>query len=76
MSQEECKNPSMSGKETNIKDILREKREFGFIVEQTVNKWTPRTEIEKSINNFFDEMKDTISRRCHIKKDSIQTDTH
>ena len=76
MSQEECKNPSMSGKETNIKDILREKREFGFVVEQTVNKWTPRTDIEKSINNFFDEMKDTISRRCHIKKDSIQTDTH
>ena len=55
---------------------MTEKREFGFVVEQTESKWTQRTEIEKSINNFFDEMKDTISRRCHIKKDSIQTDTH
>ena len=55
---------------------MTEKREFGFIVEQTVNKWIPRAEIEESINNFFNEMKNTISRRCHIKKDSIITNTH
>ena len=53
-----------------------QKKEFGFLVKQTVNKWTSRGEIEKSINNFFGEMKNVISRRCHIKKASIQTYIH
>ena len=53
-----------------------QKKEFGFLVKQTVDKWAPRAEIEKSINNFFGEMKDMISRRCHIEKASIQTYIH
>ena len=46
---------------------------FGLVVEQRVSKWTPRAEIEKSINNFFETVKGPLSQACHIKKASIET---
>ena len=61
---------------SQIKSRLPEKREFGFVVEQSVNERTQRAEIEKSINNFFEYMRGQISEKCHIKAASIQTDTH
>ena len=53
-----------------------QKKEFGFLVKQTVDKWTPRAEIEKSINNFFDEMGSIVAKTCHIKKAAIETGIH
>lgn len=76
MSQEEDKNLSMPEKETAREDTTPEKREFGFVVAQTVTKSTPLPEIEKSINNFFDVMGGIMAKTCHIKKAAIETRIH
>ena len=76
MSKDERANQTMPSEGTKKESHKPVKQKFGFIVEQTVNKWTPRAEIEESINNFFDVMKGQISRRCHVKKASIVTNTH
>ena len=55
---------------------LPQKKEFGFVVAQTVTKSTPLPEIEKSINNFFDEMGSIVAKTCHIKKAAIETGIH
>ena len=70
------KNEYEDREDLQIKSRFPVKREFGFVVEQRVNKWTSRAEIEKSINNFFDYMRGPLSEKCHIKAASIQTDTH
>ena len=75
-TENEFEDPAMSEEGAKMERHTPKKREFGFVVEQTVNKWTPRAEIEESINNFFDVMKGEISRRCHVKKASIVTNTH
>ena len=76
MSQEECKNPSLPEKETRMEDNAPVKKEFGFVVAQTVTKSTPLPEIEKSINNFFDVMSGRLAKTCHIKKTDIETRIH
>ena len=52
------------------------KREFGFVVAQTVTESTPLPEIEKSINNFFNEMGSELAKACHIKRAAIETGIH
>ena len=76
MSDDECANPSMAGEETKTERHKPEKKEFGFIVEQTVTESTPLPEIEKSINNFFDVMGGILAQTCHIKKADIETRIH
>ena len=43
---------------------------------QIVTKSTPLSEIEKSINNFFEEMGGRRAKKCHIKKADIETRIH
>ncbi len=76
MSDDMRANPSMAGEETKTESHKPVKQKFGFIVEQKVNKWTPRAEIEKSINNFFDVMGGILAQTCHIKKADIETRIH
>ena len=76
MSKDECANPSMAGEETKTERHKPEKKEFGFIVEQTVTESTPLPEIEKSINNFFDVMGGILAQYCSIKKADIETRIH
>ena len=76
MSKDECANPSMAGEETKTERHKPEKKEFGFIVEQTVTESTPLPEIEKSINNFFDVMGGILAQYCSIKKADIETSIH
>ena len=76
MSKDECATPSMAGEETKTESHKPVKQKFGFIVEQKVNKWTPRAEIEKSINNFFDVMGGILAQYCSIKKADIETRIH
>ena len=76
MSKDECANPSMAGEETKTESHKPEKKEFGFIVEQTVTESTPLPEIEKSINNFFDVMGGILAQYCSIKKADIETRIH
>ena len=76
MSEDERANPIMPSEGTQKESHKPIKQKFGFIVEQRVNKWTPRAEIEKSINNFFDVMGGILSQSCHIKKAVIETRIH
>ena len=76
MNKEECANPSMPGEETKMENKTPVKKEFGFVVAQTVTQSTPLPEIEKSINNFFDVMGGILAKKCHIKKASIETRIH
>jgi len=66
----------MSSEGTPKESHKPEKKEFGFIVEQTVTESTPLPEIEKSINNFFDVMGGILAQYCHIKKADIETRIH
>ena len=76
MNEDECANPSMSSEETKMENNTPVKKEFGFVVAQTVTKSTSLPEIEKSINNFFDEMGGILAKKCHIKKAAIETRIH
>ena len=76
MNEYECANPSMSSEETKMENNTPVKKEFGFVVAQTVTKSTPLPEIEKNINNFFDEMGSILAKKCHIKKAAIETRIH
>ena len=76
MCEKECANPSMPNEETKMESHTPGKKEFGFVVAQTVTKSTPLPEIEKSINNFFDEMGSILAKKCHIKKAAIETRIH
>ena len=76
MSEEECKNPSMPIEGTKKESHTPDKKKFGFVVAQTVTKFTPLPEIEKSINNFFEEMGGRLAKTCHIKKADIETRIH
>ena len=76
MSDDVRANPSMTGEETKTERHKPEKKEFGFIVEQTVTESTPLPEIEKSINNFFDVMGGILAQYCSIKKADIETRIH
>jgi len=60
----------MPGEETKMENKTPVKKEFGFVVAQTVTQSTPLPEIEKSINNFFDEIGGILAKKCHIKKAS------
>ena len=70
------KNEYEDREDLQIKSRFPVKREFGFVVEQRVNKWTSRAEIEKSINNFFDVLGDILAEKYHIKKTAIETTIH
>ena len=76
MSEEECKNPTMPIEGTQKEYHTPDKKKFGFVVAQIVTKSTPLPEIEKSINNFFDEMGSILAKKCHIKKAAIETRIH
>ena len=76
MSDDVRATPSMAGEETKTERHKPEKKEFGFIVEQTVTESTPLPEIEKSINNFFDVMGGILAQYCRIKKADIETSIH
>ena len=76
MNEDECANPSMPEEETKMESHTPGKKEFGFVVAQTVTKSTPLPEIEKNINNFFDEMGSILAKKCHIKKAAIETRIH
>ena len=76
MSDDVRATPSMAGEETKTERHEPEKKEFGFIVEQTVTESTPLPEIEKSINNFFDVMGGILAQYCSIKKADIETSIH
>ena len=66
----------MPGEETKMENKTPVKKEFGFVVAQTVTQSTPLPEIAKSINNFFDEIGGILAKKCHIKKTSIETRIH
>ena len=76
MNEDECANPSMSSEETKMENNTPVKKEFGFVVAQTVTKSTSLPEIEKNINTFFDEMGGILAKKCHIKKAAIETRIH
>ena len=76
MSKDERANPTMPSEGSKKESHKPVKQKFGFIVEQKVNKWTPRAEIEKSINNFFDVMGVILAQYCSIKKANIETKIH
>ena len=76
MSKDERANPTMPSEGTKKESHKPEKKEFGFIVEQTVTESTPLPEIEKSINNFFDVMGGILAQYCRIKKADIETSIH
>ena len=76
MRKEEYKNPSMPSEGTKKESHTPDKKKFGFVVAQTVTKFTPFPEIEKSINNFFEEMGGRLAKKCHIKKMDIKTRIH
>jgi len=46
MNKEECADPSMPGEETKMESHTPGKKEFGFVVAQTVTKSMPLPEIE------------------------------
>ena len=76
MRKEEYKNPSMPSEGTKKESHTPDKKKFGFVVAQTVTKFTPFPEIEKSINNFFEEMGGRLAKTCHINKTAIETMIH
>ena len=76
MSKDERANQTMPSEGTKKESHKPVKQKFVFIVEQTVNKWTPRAEIEKSINNFFNVMGSILAQTCHIRKADIETRIH
>ena len=76
MSEDERANPTMPSEGTQKERHKPEKKEFGFIVEQTVTESTPLPEIEKSINNFFNVMGGILAQYCRIKKADIETRIH
>ena len=66
----------MPGEETKMENKTPVKKEFGFVVAQTVTQSTTLPEIEKSINNFFEEMGGRLAKKCHIKMKDIETRIH
>ena len=76
MSEEACANLSMPNEVTKKESPAPARKQFGFVVAQSVTHSTPLPEIEKSINNFFDEMGSIVAKTCHIKKAAIETGIH
>ena len=76
MSEEECANSSMPNEVTKKESPAPARKQFGFVVAQSVTQSTPLPDIEKSINNFFEEMGGRLAKKCHIKKADIETRIH
>ena len=76
MSEEACANPSRPNEIPKKESPAPARKQFGFVVAQSVTQSTPLPDIEKSINNFFDEMGSIVAKTCHIKKAAIETGIH